>query len=112
MSVWDQSVFSDPKFNIYNTGVPRTKYNDDGQVDENTTKIDEPFLKIKELAPFKPDFFLGHMIEWQYLPYDLNDLACPTFGTTSDLDLHIHNNHTYKKGGPRGTLGDQFCIML
>ncbi|MAY05564.1 MAG: hypothetical protein CMO72_00005, partial [Verrucomicrobiales bacterium] len=95
MSVWDQSVFSDPKFNIYNTGVPRTKYDDDGQVYESTIKIDEPFLKIKELAPFKPDFFLGHMIEWQYLPYDLNDLACPTFGTTSDLDLHIHNNHTW-----------------
>ena len=95
MSVWDKSVFSDPKFNIYNTGVPRTKYDDDGRTDENTIKIDEPFLKIKKLTPFKPDFFLGHMIEWQYLPYDLNDLACPTFGTTSDLDLHIHNNHTW-----------------
>ena len=32
------------------------------------------------------------MIEWQYLPYDLTELDCPTFGVTSDTDIHIQNN--------------------
>jgi tetratricopeptide (TPR) repeat protein len=95
MSVWAEENFSDPKFRVYNTGVPRPKLGDDGQFVPNTCQIDEPFLSIKGLSPFQPDFFLGHMIEWQYLPYDLTELACPVFGTTSDLDLHIHNNQSW-----------------
>ncbi len=95
MSVWGEKEFSDPKFRVHNTGVPRPKIKSDGSVDVDSCKIDEPILRIKDKTPFEPDLFFAHMIEWQYLPYDLTELACPVFGTTSDLDLHIHNNQTW-----------------
>ena len=36
-----------------------------------------------------PDFFVCQMIEWHLVPPNLHELPCPTFGQTSDYDLHI-----------------------
>lgn len=37
-----------------------------------------------------PDFYLAEMIEWQLIPPNLQELACPIIGHTADYDLHIH----------------------
>ncbi len=36
-----------------------------------------------------PDFYVCQMVEWHTLPPNLQELPCPTFGQTSDYDLHI-----------------------
>src|SRR5579875_2891824 len=36
-----------------------------------------------------PDFYICAMIEWHFIPPNLQELACPVFGQTADYDLHI-----------------------
>ncbi|HSB73562.1 MAG TPA: putative sugar O-methyltransferase [Candidatus Methylomirabilis sp.] len=36
-----------------------------------------------------PDFYVCQMVEWHLLPPNLQDLACPLLGQTSDYDAHI-----------------------
>ena len=91
-TVWEDTAFEDDKFRVHRTGIKRTRINEDNILAADTRVLDEPFLSIRKSLKFQPDFYFAHMIEWQYLPYDLTELDCPTFGATSDLDLHIQNN--------------------
>jgi hypothetical protein len=36
-----------------------------------------------------PAFFICHMVEWHYVPPNIQELPCPIFGQTGDYDLHI-----------------------
>ncbi|MDC0065910.1 hypothetical protein OAK15_05575, partial [Verrucomicrobia bacterium] len=85
-TVWEDEDFEDDHFRVQRIGAERTVSN------EETIDNRKPYLSILEDLDYKPDFYFAHMIEWQYLPYDLHQLNCPTFGTTSDIDLHIQNN--------------------
>ena len=91
-TVWEDATFDDPRFQVHRTGIRRTRLNKDGELEPDYRELKEPFLNISRDLPFQPDLYFAHMVEWQYLPYDLADLKCPTFGLTSDLDLHIQNN--------------------
>ena len=91
-TVWEDATFDDPRFQVHRTGIRRTRLNKDGELEPDYRELKEPFLNIPRDLPFQPDLYFAHMVEWQYLPYDLADLKCPTFGLTSDLDLHIQNN--------------------
>lgn len=55
----------------------------------------EPYLDILQYvdpeAP--PDFFVCEMLEWHVVPPNIRALPCPTFGQTSDYDVHIHYVH-------------------
>jgi len=91
-TVWEDATFEDPRFEVHRTGIRRTRLNAKGEVEPDYRELKEPFLRIRRELSFQPDLYFAHMIEWQYLPYDLASLDCPTFGLTSDLDLHIQNN--------------------
>ncbi|SVA55797.1 uncharacterized protein METZ01_LOCUS108651, partial [marine metagenome] len=91
-TVWEDEAFEDDHFRVKRTGIKRTRRNEEGVLAPDNRVLDKPHLSILEDLDYKPDFYFAHMIEWQYLPYDLAKLDCPTFGTTSDFDLHIQNN--------------------
>ena len=92
MSVWEDEDFQDPKFRVQKTGLSRTRMDETGQRIPDNRVLENPFLSVTEALSYEPDFFFAHMIEWHALPFDLHQLRCPTFGTTSDIDLHIQNN--------------------
>ena len=91
-TVWEEDAFQDSKFQVHRTGIHRNRANQDGVLEPDYRKLKEPFLSIQNKLAIQPDLYFAHMIEWQYLPYDLASLNCPTFGLTSDVDLHIQNN--------------------
>ncbi len=91
-TVWEEDVFEDDHFHVQHAGIKRTRRNSEGLWVPDCRIPEKPFLGIREELTIKPDFYFAHMIEWQYLPYDLTELDCPTFGVTSDTDIHIQNN--------------------
>jgi hypothetical protein len=36
-----------------------------------------------------PSFYINKMVEWHFIPPNLQELPCPIFGQTGDYDLHI-----------------------
>ncbi len=50
-----------------------------------------PYASIHECyerdAP--PDLVIAEMVEWQLIPTDIRDLACPLLAHTADFDLHV-----------------------
>ena len=90
-TVWEEDVFEDDHFRLQHAGIKRTRQNSEGLWVPDCRPLEKPFLSIREELNIKPDFYFAHMIEWQYLPYDLAELDCPTFGVTSDMDIHIQN---------------------
>lgn len=42
-----------------------------------------------------PDFYLCKMVEWHYIPPNINTLPCPVIGHTADFDLHIQTVHPW-----------------
>ena len=91
-TIWEEDVFEDDRFHLKHAGIKRIRKNSEGQFVSDNRNLDKPYLSILGDLNYKPDFFFAHMIEWQYLPYDLAELDCPTFGVTSDTDIHIQNN--------------------
>ncbi|MBC8326789.1 MAG: tetratricopeptide repeat protein [Verrucomicrobia subdivision 3 bacterium] len=90
-TVWEDKDFSDDKFSLQRIGLKRTRRDEHGDIVMDCRPV-KPFLSARDAIQGTPDFYFAHMIEWQFLPDDLGDLPCPSFGTTSDLDLHIQNN--------------------
>ena len=90
-TVWEDRDFTDDKFSLQRIGLQRTRLDEHGDIVMDCRPV-KPFVSARDAIKGTPDFYFAHMIEWQFLPDDLGDLPCPSFGTTSDLDLHIQNN--------------------
>ena len=94
---WFEKDFQDPKFSIQMAGLSKTKTSENGTlvVNVDTPKVAfEDILKSIAGQP-APDFYFSNMIEWHLLPKNLQALPFPTFGVTSDFDLHIQNIHPW-----------------
>jgi tetratricopeptide (TPR) repeat protein len=92
-SIWLPDYFDDPKFVVRRVGVPRTVRNLHGHEVPNPAPPSEPFRRLLPSLQDGPaaDFYFTNMLEWEILPYDLQELPCPTFGVTSDFDIHLQN---------------------
>jgi hypothetical protein len=51
----------------------------------------EPYADIHKFyhPQSPPDFYVCSMVEWHFIPPNLQQLPCPIFGNTSDYDVHI-----------------------
>jgi tetratricopeptide (TPR) repeat protein len=51
----------------------------------------EPYADIHSFydPAHPPDFYVCAMVEWHVIPPNLQEIPCPTFGETSDYDVHI-----------------------
>jgi hypothetical protein len=69
----------DPKFDVQNIGF------------DQQDLPNEPYADVhKFFDPGNPpDFYLCGMVEWHVIPPNLQELPCPTFGATTDYDLHL-----------------------
>ena len=94
---WFENDFQDPKFSIQMAGLSKTKTSENGTLVVNVDTPKEAFEDIlKSIAGQPaPDFYFSSMIEWHLLPKNLQALPFPTFGVTSDFDLHIQNIHPW-----------------
>jgi tetratricopeptide (TPR) repeat protein len=61
--------------------------------------LNEPYADVRRFynPQHPPDFYLCGMVEWHVIPPNLHELPCPTFGATSDYDLHIQTIHPWLK---------------
>ncbi len=74
------AAIGDPKFNISNIAYRESDFQHGANADIHNF--------YDPASP--PDMYFAHMLEWQLLPRNLQELPCPAIGFTADYNLHIH----------------------
>lgn len=71
----------DSKFKLTNIGYKQ------GDFPHNLTASIHGYYS----ADTPPDFYVTKMLEWHHVPFDIQELPCPTFAQSADYDIHIQS---------------------